>query len=114
MKQKKHTKSVADVLGVTFVQFSVWRRGVNSQPGGRALFGRTFGVEGNYRFDRCSVVSFVIKKLVMDLFKKKQRICLVIEMYFMQIYFDVFFDLVINLQSGCIFEFLVNYTQNLN
>ena len=41
----------------------------------------------DYGFDQRSVVSFVIKKLFVYLFMVKECIYLVIQMYFMQIYF---------------------------
>ena len=41
----------------------------------------------DYGFDQWSVVSFVIKKLFVYLFMVKENIYLVIEMYFMKIYF---------------------------
>ena len=43
----------------------------------------------DYDFDQWSVVNFVIKKLCVYLFTTKQCIYLVIEMYFMQIYFNL-------------------------
>ena len=43
----------------------------------------------DYGFNRCSVVSFVIKKLYVYLFMVKQCTYLFILMYFMQIYFHL-------------------------